>query len=72
MDDTPRDIVDRIKALTAADRCDQCGAQAYVESFHQHGRLLWCMSHYRVHTDRLAAAGIRVVVHHSEYQALAH
>ncbi len=31
--------------LTAADRCDRCGAQAYARTLHDSGELLWCAHH---------------------------
>jgi hypothetical protein len=33
--------------LTANDRCDRCGAQAYVEVRLDAGSLLFCAHHYR-------------------------
>ena len=32
--------------LTALDRCDRCGAQAYVITSHHGTRLLWCAHHF--------------------------
>jgi hypothetical protein len=41
--------------LTAADRCDRCGAQAYVRAtLHGGGELLFCAHHGREHTRALA------------------
>jgi hypothetical protein len=41
--------------LTAADRCDRCGAQAYVRvRLHAGGELLFCAHHGREHTPALA------------------
>ncbi|MFE5550249.1 hypothetical protein ACFQ71_41900 [Streptomyces sp. NPDC056534] len=35
-------------ALTAQDRCDRCGAQAYIRARFSHGReLLFCAHHAR-------------------------
>lgn len=34
-------------ALTVADRCDSCGAQAYVRAWFAHGELLFCGHHWR-------------------------
>lgn len=31
--------------LTASDRCDSCGAQAYVRATLQFGELLFCLHH---------------------------
>lgn len=40
--------------LTAADRCDRCGAQAYVRArLHAGGELLFCAHHGREHLDKL-------------------
>ena len=33
------------QALSAADRCDSCGAQAYVRATLQFGELLFCLHH---------------------------
>lgn len=42
-------------ALTPADRCDRCGAQAYVRArLHAGGELLFCAHHGREHTPALA------------------
>ncbi|RZS82995.1 hypothetical protein EV189_3393 [Motilibacter rhizosphaerae] len=42
------------EALTAADRCDRCGAQAYVRvTLESGGELLFCAHHGREHADRL-------------------
>ncbi len=41
-------------SLTAADRCDRCGAQAYVRaSLHGGGELLFCAHHGREHLPNL-------------------
>ena len=41
-------------SLTAADRCDRCGAQAYVRaSLHGGGELLFCAHHGREHLPKL-------------------
>jgi hypothetical protein len=41
-------------ALTAADRCDRCGAQAYVRvKLESGGELLFCAHHGREHADAL-------------------
>jgi hypothetical protein len=42
------------RPLTAVDRCDRCGAQAYVRAtLPSGGELLFCAHHFREHTDRL-------------------
>ena len=41
-------------ALTAADRCDRCGAQAYLRvELVTGGELLFCAHHARAHEDKL-------------------
>ena len=40
--------------LTALDRCDRCGAQAYLRvELNGGGELLFCAHHAREHGDRL-------------------
>ena len=40
--------------LTAADRCDRCGAQAYVRvTLNTGGELLFCAHHGKAHADKL-------------------
>ena len=42
--------------LTAADRCDRCGARAYIRVLLPGGgELLFCAHHGRVHQDALRA-----------------
>ncbi len=41
-------------SLSTADRCDRCGAQAYVRArLHGGGELLFCAHHGRLHAPRL-------------------
>ena len=41
------------QALTTADRCDRCGAQAYVRiTLRNGGELLFCAHHARAHETR--------------------
>nr|WP_156002960.1 hypothetical protein [Streptomonospora sp. PA3] len=40
--------------MTAADRCDRCGAQAYVRVvLNSGGELLFCAHHMREHDDSI-------------------
>jgi hypothetical protein len=40
--------------LTAVDRCDRCGAQAYLRvQLKSGGELLFCAHHAREHSDKL-------------------
>ncbi len=54
--------------LTAQDRCDACGAQAYVRVRLESGSLLFCAHHARRHADRLAEIALDV---HDETSRLA-
>lgn len=48
--------------LTRQDRCDRCGAQAYVKAMLGDDlELLFCGHHYRDHEVKLAAAGAVIV-----------
>jgi hypothetical protein len=48
-------------ALTALDRCDRCGAQAYVRvTLASGGDLLFCAHHFRAHEDKLRDNAARV------------
>ncbi|MDJ0377666.1 hypothetical protein [Cryobacterium sp. PH31-L1] len=40
--------------LTAADRCDACGAQAYIRVVVKNSELLFCAHHGRKHQEKLA------------------
>lgn len=55
-------------ALTAMDRCDEDGAQAYVELGNGKSKLLYCAHHYARHAEKLDAAGWRVL--HDEREKL--
>lgn len=40
--------------LTAHDRCDRCGAQAYYVTAHGPTSMMWCNHHYRKNEAHLA------------------
>lgn len=49
-------------ALTALDRCDRCGAQAYVRvTLATGGDLLFCGHHFRAHEDKLRITAAAVI-----------
>jgi hypothetical protein len=49
-------------ALSAADRCDRCGAQAYLRvELNSGGELLFCAHHAREHGDKLREIAASVV-----------
>lgn len=48
--------------LTAHDRCDRCGAQAYVKvALTSGGELLFCAHHARAHADALQPLAAEVI-----------
>jgi hypothetical protein len=44
--------------LTAADRCDRCGAQAFVRVVLASGDLLFCAHHAKAYEDKLKASAV--------------
>lgn len=49
-------------ALTAEDRCDRCGAQAYLRvELQSGGELLFCAHHAREHGDKLKEVAATVL-----------
>ena len=49
-------------ALTALDRCDRCGAQAYLRVELESGfELLFCAHHAREHGDKLREVAANVI-----------
>ncbi len=50
-----------LDALTAADRCDRCGAQAYVRvTLATGGELLFCAHHGRAHSDKIKQVALNI------------
>ena len=48
--------------LTAADRCDRCGAQAYLRvELQAGGELLFCAHHAREHGDKLKEIAVALI-----------
>ena len=47
--------------LTAADRCDRCGAQARVRVVLVSGDLLFCAHHAKAYEDKLRATAVEYV-----------
>jgi ribosomal protein L37E len=55
-------------SLTAEDRCDRCGAQAYIRvELSAGGELLFCAHHGREHADKLRSVALNI---HDESQRL--
>ncbi len=49
--------------LAVADRCDRCGAQAFVRAVLVNGDLLFCGHHGRSYADALAGVALTVEDH---------
>ena len=47
-----------VYTLTALDRCDSCGAQAYVRATMSTGDLLFCAHHAAQFKDKLSATAL--------------
>lgn len=49
------------ESLTAGDRCDRCGAQAYLRvTLNSGGELLFCGHHGRAHSAKLSQVALRI------------
>lgn len=49
------------RTLTTADRCDRCGAQAYLRvTLPTGGELLFCAHHARMHEDKLKQVALQI------------
>ena len=46
--------------LSATDRCDSCGAQAYIAAEVNGSELLFCAHHARKHEDKLRQVALRI------------
>lgn len=47
--------------LTAADRCDQCGARAWVKVTLNSGELLFCAHHANRHMESLRETAVMIL-----------
>lgn len=50
-----------MESLNASDRCDRCGAQAYVRvTLATGGELMFCAHHSRAHSDKLKQVALDI------------
>ena len=57
-EETQGSVAGQVHELTALDRCDSCGAQAYIRATLPSGSaLLFCAHHGRKNEDKLRALG---------------
>lgn len=52
------DELDAAPQLTAADRCDSCGAQAYIRVKVATGELLFCAHHGKKYKEKLVLSAL--------------
>lgn len=50
----------KVITLTAKDRCDLCGSQAYVSVLFETGELLFCAHHYKASAAKISETAVRV------------
>jgi ribosomal protein S14 len=55
--ETLQPLTTNTNPLTAMDRCDRCGAQAYIRAELGSQDMLFCAHHGREHRDALTAKG---------------
>ena len=55
------DVTAAERPLSGLDRCDSCGAQAYVRATLSGSELLFCAHHAREHGDKLREIAVTVV-----------
>jgi hypothetical protein len=48
------------RVLTVADRCDSCGAQAYIAATFLNGELLFCGHHGRAYSAKMAESALSI------------
>lgn len=58
---TTKELEPKRPILTAADRCDKCGARGYAQTQHLEGLLTWCGHHFTEHEERLALVSIGIL-----------
>lgn len=51
------------RVLTKADRCERCGAQAFIETNKNDFTLLFCKHHGREYSKKLRADGWKILDH---------
>ena len=59
--DETEEIFQADPVLTSKDRCDSCGAQAYVRASFESGDLLFCNHHYRRFQTKIDDGAVRII-----------
>ena len=53
-------LLENSRELKVSDRCDSCGAQAFVLVELINGELLFCGHHYNKHSEKLVKTAINI------------
>lgn len=69
---TTGEIVEESWVLEAKDRCDRCGAQAYMLANLNGGDLLFCVHHAQKFKDSLVAAGAEILDETEHLKSISH
>lgn len=54
-------VMEQETTLTVADRCDACGAQAYVRVDMEFGTLMFCAHHAKAHAQKINEVAINII-----------
>lgn len=55
------DVEHKTDILLVSDRCDQCGAQAYVGALFGHGDLMFCAHHFKKYKTNIELKAVKVI-----------
>ena len=54
------EVTEQVATLSAKDRCDSCGAQAYVAVLFETGELDFCGHHYHAYEGKIGLTAVRI------------
>lgn len=54
-------VLDKIRVLQISDRCDRCGAQAFIIAKMVNGNLFFCGHHYQKHQKTLDKSAFEII-----------
>lgn len=55
------EVEEKTNILVIADRCDQCGAQAYVGVLFGHGDLMFCSHHFKKYQPKIESTSVKII-----------
>lgn len=59
--EAPAPTTKPVATLLLQDRCDSCGAQAYVKATFANGELLFCGHHFKTNEEKITASALTVL-----------